>query len=52
VAYVFETDKALARDSRRHLLGRARRRRSVLATAHLTRPFVPVRWRPSSGPPA
>jgi glyoxylase-like metal-dependent hydrolase (beta-lactamase superfamily II) len=43
VAYVFEADEALARDSRRHVLGRARRRRSLLATAHLTRPFVPVR---------
>jgi glyoxylase-like metal-dependent hydrolase (beta-lactamase superfamily II) len=43
VAYVFEAAEALARDSRRHVLGRARRRRSLLATAHPTRPFVPVR---------
>src|SRR5262245_4925317 len=49
VAYAFEADEAVARDSRRRLLGRARRRGSLLATAHLTRSFVPVRWRPSRG---
>jgi len=43
VGYVFESDEALARDTRHRLLARARHHRSLLATAHLTRPFVPSR---------
>jgi glyoxylase-like metal-dependent hydrolase (beta-lactamase superfamily II) len=42
VAYVFESDQAVARDTRRRLLARAGHQRSRLATAHLTQPFVPA----------
>lgn len=40
VAYRFEQDQALARRTRRRLLAEARRRPTLLATAHLTEPFV------------
>jgi glyoxylase-like metal-dependent hydrolase (beta-lactamase superfamily II) len=40
VAYEFEQDPERARRTRQRLLARAERRRTVLATAHLTRPFV------------
>lgn len=43
VAYRFESDPDLARDSRRILLARARRDGALLATAHLKRPFIPAR---------
>ncbi|WP_030543549.1 MBL fold metallo-hydrolase [Streptomyces albus] len=40
VAYAFEQDPATARASRERLLSEAHARGSLLATAHLTRPFV------------
>jgi len=40
VGYRFESDQDLARGTRRALLARARSRRALLATAHLTKPFV------------
>lgn len=40
VAYRYERDQARARDTRTTLLADARARHAVLATAHLTRPFV------------
>ncbi|MGW6390478.1 MBL fold metallo-hydrolase [Streptomyces sp. NPDC055103] len=40
VAYAHERDPATARASREKLLARAAERGAVLATAHLTRPFV------------
>ena len=40
VGYAFEADQAVARDTRRELLASARHKRALLATAHLTRPFV------------
>ncbi|MFD0147848.1 MBL fold metallo-hydrolase [Streptomyces sp. NPDC055721] len=40
VAYAHERDPATARASREELLARAAERGAVLATAHLTRPFV------------
>jgi len=40
VSYRFEADAELARQTRRRLLAEARGRRTVLATAHLTRPWV------------
>jgi glyoxylase-like metal-dependent hydrolase (beta-lactamase superfamily II) len=43
VGYVFEDDAAIAAASRRRLLARARHQRALLATAHLTQPFVPAR---------
>jgi glyoxylase-like metal-dependent hydrolase (beta-lactamase superfamily II) len=43
VGYVFEDDAAIAVASRRRLLARARHQRALLATAHLTQPFVPAR---------
>ncbi|HEX5595278.1 MAG TPA: MBL fold metallo-hydrolase [Micromonosporaceae bacterium] len=43
VAYRYERDKELARRSRHALLGQARAADALLATAHLTRPFVPAR---------
>jgi glyoxylase-like metal-dependent hydrolase (beta-lactamase superfamily II) len=43
VSYIFESDQDVARDTRRALLRRAEDRRALLATAHLTRPFVPAR---------
>lgn len=42
VGYHFEADPAAAVRSRQELFATARRRRSKLATAHLTRPFVGV----------
>lgn len=42
VGYVFESDQDTAAHTRRVLLAYARHRRSLLATAHLTRPFVDV----------
>jgi glyoxylase-like metal-dependent hydrolase (beta-lactamase superfamily II) len=42
VSYIFESDQDVARDTRRALLRRAEDRRALLATAHLTRPFVPA----------
>jgi glyoxylase-like metal-dependent hydrolase (beta-lactamase superfamily II) len=42
LAYAFESDRALARRTRRALLADAEERSAVLATAHLTRPFVPA----------
>ncbi|MEU9033993.1 MBL fold metallo-hydrolase [Streptomyces sp. NPDC048352] len=42
VAYRFEHDPAAARDTRERLLAEARRHRSLLATAHLNRPFIPA----------
>jgi glyoxylase-like metal-dependent hydrolase (beta-lactamase superfamily II) len=41
--YVFEHDQTLARESRAALLADASTRRAVLATAHLTQPFVDAR---------
>jgi glyoxylase-like metal-dependent hydrolase (beta-lactamase superfamily II) len=43
VAYAFERDQAVARQTRRELFADAEARRALLATAHLTRPFVPAR---------
>jgi glyoxylase-like metal-dependent hydrolase (beta-lactamase superfamily II) len=43
VSYIFESDQDVARDTRRALLRRAEDRRALLATAHLTRPFVHAR---------
>lgn len=43
VGYVFEADQATAARTRHELLASAARRRSRLATAHLTRPFVDPR---------
>ncbi|MFW6693638.1 MBL fold metallo-hydrolase [Streptomyces sp. MAR4 CNX-425] len=43
VRYFFEEDPDLARLSRRMLLERAEECHAVLATAHLNRPFVPLR---------
>lgn len=40
LAYRFEQDRALARQTRLRLLADARRERALLATAHLTEPFV------------
>jgi glyoxylase-like metal-dependent hydrolase (beta-lactamase superfamily II) len=40
VGYRFESDQDLARGTRRALLAGARSRRALLATAHLTKPFV------------
>jgi glyoxylase-like metal-dependent hydrolase (beta-lactamase superfamily II) len=40
VGYRFEADQDLARHTRRELLGHARDRHAVLATAHLTTPFI------------
>ncbi|MBQ0983102.1 MBL fold metallo-hydrolase [Streptomyces sp. F63] len=40
VAYAFEQDPVTARTSRTRLLAEARARGALLATAHLTRPFV------------
>jgi glyoxylase-like metal-dependent hydrolase (beta-lactamase superfamily II) len=40
VGYTFEDDQHLARDTRRELLAWARDRRALLATSHLTRPFL------------
>lgn len=40
VGYEFEGDPELARRTRRTLLAEARRNRALLATSHLTRPFV------------
>lgn len=42
VAYVHEMDQATAAETRRTLLGRPRHTDAVLATAHLTNPFVPL----------
>jgi glyoxylase-like metal-dependent hydrolase (beta-lactamase superfamily II) len=42
VSYRYESDQDLARRSRTALLERAARDRALLATAHLTRPFVPA----------
>lgn len=42
VSYAYEDDHDAARATRHALLGRARRRHTVLATAHLNRPFVTV----------
>ncbi len=42
VAYRYEADQATARHTRRTLLDAAGRRPTWLATAHLTRPFVPA----------
>jgi glyoxylase-like metal-dependent hydrolase (beta-lactamase superfamily II) len=42
VAYRFGSDQDVARETRQALLGRARRSRALLATAHLTRPFLPA----------
>ncbi|MEO3850428.1 MBL fold metallo-hydrolase [Streptomyces sp. B8F3] len=43
VRYFFEADPDLAHRTRRLLLERAGERGAVLATAHLNRPFVPLR---------
>jgi glyoxylase-like metal-dependent hydrolase (beta-lactamase superfamily II) len=43
VAYRYEADQAAARATRHALLDDAARRPTWLATAHLTRPFVPAR---------
>ncbi|HKE70670.1 MAG TPA: MBL fold metallo-hydrolase [Nocardioidaceae bacterium] len=43
VAYAFERDQAVARQTRQELLADAEARHALLATAHLTRPFVPAR---------
>jgi glyoxylase-like metal-dependent hydrolase (beta-lactamase superfamily II) len=43
VAYAFERDQAVARQTRRTLLADAEERHALLATSHLTRPFVPAR---------
>jgi glyoxylase-like metal-dependent hydrolase (beta-lactamase superfamily II) len=43
VAYAFERDRAVARQTRRTLLADAQNRRALLATSHLTRPFVTAR---------
>ncbi|MFB6894204.1 MBL fold metallo-hydrolase [Kitasatospora sp. NPDC056327] len=40
VRYLYEADPATARRSREHLLAEARRTGTVLATAHLNRPFI------------
>jgi glyoxylase-like metal-dependent hydrolase (beta-lactamase superfamily II) len=40
VPYALEVDPALARASREQLLARARERRALLGTPHLTSPFV------------
>lgn len=40
VLYHFEADKPLAARTRRELIDSARQHRALLATAHLTRPFV------------
>lgn len=50
LAYAFESDRTLARRTRRALLADAEERGAVLATAHLTRPFVPADS-VESGPP-
>jgi glyoxylase-like metal-dependent hydrolase (beta-lactamase superfamily II) len=42
VAYVHESDPAVARRTRRALIERARQRGTVLAIAHLTEPFTSV----------
>lgn len=42
VAYAYEADHDVARETRHALLRDARRRRTWLATAHLNTPFVPV----------
>jgi glyoxylase-like metal-dependent hydrolase (beta-lactamase superfamily II) len=43
VAYAFERDRSEARRTRTTLLADAGERQALLATAHLTRPFVPAR---------
>lgn len=43
VAYAFERDRAVARQTREELFADAEDRDALLATAHLTRPFVPAR---------
>ncbi|MFJ8297200.1 MBL fold metallo-hydrolase [Streptomyces sp. NPDC094447] len=47
VAYAHERDPAAARASREEMLARAADSGAVLATAHLTRPFVDVPRRPA-----
>lgn len=47
VAYHFETDQAQARATRRRVLARAQSDNALLATAHLSQPFVKVRPVPS-----
>lgn len=42
VAYAFERDRSVARQTRQALLTDAEERAVLLATAHLTRPFVPA----------
>lgn len=42
VGYVFEGDQVVARGTRRELLAWARHRQALLATSHLTRPFIDV----------
>ncbi|MEV6976600.1 MBL fold metallo-hydrolase [Kitasatospora sp. NPDC093806] len=43
VRYAYEADPATARHSREHLLAEARRTGTLLATAHLNRPFIRAR---------
>ncbi|MER7172880.1 MBL fold metallo-hydrolase [Streptomyces mesophilus] len=47
VAYRFERDQPLARTTREELLSQARRRNTLLATAHLNRAFVPAQEVPA-----
>lgn len=42
VGYAFETDQETARATRQRMLTEASRRRALLATAHLRRPFIRV----------
>ena len=48
IAYAFERDRSQARRTRTTLLADAEERQALLATAHLTRPFVRL-GRPSRG---
>jgi glyoxylase-like metal-dependent hydrolase (beta-lactamase superfamily II) len=43
VAYAYERDQSVARQTRQALLTDADERHALLATAHLTRPFVLAR---------
>ncbi|MFI6639091.1 MBL fold metallo-hydrolase [Streptomyces sp. NPDC050504] len=49
VSYRSERDAVTARSSRERLLGDARRREALLATAHLNRPFIPAREETGAG---
>lgn len=50
VAYRYEADAETARRTRQEVLARARAERALLATAHLTEPFVAVAVEPSAEP--